>query len=180
MVRYRDRLGKPVPSRLNIVWRGRENLDKMRSNLRQWRGALAAAMAGAISPQSMRTFSAFQGVPIDEISELVERIDNLLGATMPQIACRCKERYCPFCEGKGWLNACDARRISNQEQLPTLSAFWNQRQSSLAGKQYAAQNSESKMLRLLWLLAGPPDANLPAPDLEIASSSADALCSTTT
>jgi hypothetical protein len=178
--RYRDRLGKPVPSLLERVWRGRENLEEMRSNLRKWRGGLAVAVAGATTPQTVRTFSAFQGVPMAEISALVERIDNLLGAALPQMVCQCRTKYCPYCEGKGWLNAADARRISSQGQLPAFSAYLKPRHWSPAVSPSVERNSELERLRLLWLLVGPPDINSPEDDRETASVSADESCSTTT
>ena len=171
--RYRDRLGKPVPSRLEIVWRGRESLAKMRENLHRWRGGLAGAVAGARTPQTERAFSVFQGVPIEEVSALVEKIDGLLAASMPQIMCQCKEKWCPFCEGKKWLNASDVRRISNQEQLPALSAWLSQSQSSAMQDRSAGRISESAMLRILWLLAGPPEVNLLASGQETACSLAE-------
>jgi len=182
--RYRDRLGKPVPARLKIVWQGRDNLDEMRSNLHKWRGGLAGAVAGARAPQVKRTFSAFQGVPIEEISKLVKQIDALLGAAMPQVVCQCRERWCPFCEGKGWLNACDARRISNQGLQPALLESLGPPPSSAtppeALDRSAERNSESAMIRLLWLLAGPPDVSWPADDRETALASPAESSSTTT
>ena len=158
--RYRDRLGKPVPSRLTIVWRGRERLEEMRTELHKWRGSLAGGVAGSMSPQSSRVFSAFQGVPTGKISVLVKQIDDLLTSAIPQVVCQCKELYCPFCEGKGWLNASDARRISSQGQQPALLASLSQRPLSQAASPSAGQTLESETLRLLWLLGGPPGRQL--------------------
>ena len=181
MSRYRDRLGKPVPRRLEVVWRGRASLTQMRNNLHNWRGGLAGAVAGAMQPQCSRSFSAFTGVPMEEISKLVSQIDGLLTASMPQLVCQCKERYCQFCEGKGWLNASDARRILNQRQLSALSASLSQRpQSEEQASWSAARTSESAILRILWLLAGPPELSSLADDPETAlESRAELTCTTT-
>jgi hypothetical protein len=178
---YRDRLGKPVPRQLEQIWWGRDNLNKMRITLRQWRGGLAGAVAGASFSQGRKSLTAFSGVPIAEISALLEKVDALLAESMPQVVCQCRERYCPFCEGKKWLNACDARRISSQGQLSNLSESLTARQ--LWEDQAAPppeQNSSSATTRLLWLLAGPPEAISPTPDQEIASLSAESSCCTKT
>ena len=178
--RYRDRLGKPVPTHLNIVWRGRERLEEMRMELRKWRGALAGGVMGAMQEQSARTFSAFQGIPVKEISKLVEQIDRLLGGSMPQMVCNCRTKWCEWCEGKGWLNALDARRISNRGQLSALSESLSPPQPSVERTPLAEQSLSSATTRFLWLLAGPPEVNLPPAGPAMSSPLTESSASTET